>query len=178
MILAVAGRRVDPVDAKQARFPLINVDTVRMRVRALLREKGATALVASAACGADLIALSEAAGLGIRPRVILPFERQRFRNTSVTDRPGHWGPLYDQILDDVEPMGDLVVLQNGSGDDAYSAANSVILDEAVDLGKSTDQPVAALLIWDGTSRGGHDLTEEFGVKARKRGLLVTEILTR
>jgi hypothetical protein len=177
MILAVAGRRVDPADSKQPRFPLTNVDMVRMRVRAILRGKGAIALVASAACGADLIALSEAGGLGMRRRVVLPFERRRFRETSVTDRPGDWGPLYDQILDEVESNGDLVVLQNRSDDDAYSAANSVILDEALELAKSGDQPVAAVLIWDGTSRSERDLTEEFGVEARKRGVSVTEILT-
>ena len=34
-----------------------------------------------------------------------------------------------------------------------------------------------MLIWNGASRGDGDLTENFAVEARKRGLLVTEILT-
>src|ERR1019366_7008755 len=101
MIIALAGRRVDSADAKESRFPLRNVGIVRTRARAALKEIGATALVSSAACGADLIALSEAGKLGLRRRVVLPFERSRFRDTSVTDRPGDWGPLYDQVLDAV-----------------------------------------------------------------------------
>ena len=135
MIVALAGRRIDSAEAKEPRFPVSNIETVRTRVRAVLQEKGATALVSSAACGADLIALSEAGQLGLRRRVILPTERRRFRETSVTDRPGEWGALYDQILDAVEAAGDLVVLQNRPDDDAYSAANCAILDEALALAK-------------------------------------------
>ena len=177
MIIALAGRRVDSADAKDARFPLRNIGNVRTRAREVLTEKGATALVSSAACGADLIALSEAGQLGLRRRVILPFARRRFRETSVTDRPGEWGPLYDQVLDEVEAAGDLVILQNGSDDEAYSAANRAILDEAVALAKAVDKPAIAVLIWDGVSRGDHDLTEEFGAEARRRGLAVTEVRT-
>ncbi len=177
MIIALAGRRVDTADAKDTRFPLRNVETVRSRARAVLQEEGATALVSSAACGADLIALSEADQLGLRRRVILPFERARFRETSVIDRPGDWGLLYDYILDAVEAAGDLVVLECSSDDEAYAAANLAILDEAVTLGKTLHQPVAALLIWNGVSRGDNDLTDHFAVEARKRGLAVTEILT-
>lgn len=177
MIIALAGRRVDSADAKEPRFPLRNVESVRARVGAVFREKGATALVSSAACGADLIALSEAGQLGLRRRVILPFERGRFRETSVTDRPGEWGPLYDQVLDAMEAAGDLVILQNGSEDEAYSAANRAILDEAVELAEAIHESATAVLIWDGVSRGDHDLTEEFGAEARKRGLAVTEVRT-
>jgi hypothetical protein len=177
MIIALAGRRVDTADAKDTRFPLRNVEAVRSRARAHLEQSGATALVSSAACGADLIALSEAGHLGLRRRVILPFERSRFRETSVTDRPGDWGAVYDDVLNSVEAAGDLVVLECGSDDEAYAATNCAILDEAVSMGKSVRQPVAALLIWNGASRGNGDLTEHFAIEARKRVLPVTEILT-
>lgn len=177
MIIALAGRRVDSADATTPRFPLANVELVRTRVRAFLKDRGATALVSSAACGADLIGSSEAGHLGLRRRVILPFHRARFRETSVTDRPGEWGPLYDRVLDDVEAKGDLVILQNVSDDDAYAAANSAILDDAVDLAKKLHEPVLAVLVWDGRSRGNSDLTEEFGVQARQRGLDVDNLPT-
>jgi hypothetical protein len=177
MIIALAGRRVDSPDAKNPRFPLENVEPVRTRIRDLLKGSRATAVVSSAACGADLIALSEAGQLGLRRRVILPFERRRFRETSVTDRPGEWGPLYDQVLDAVNAAGDLVVLENASDDEAYAAANGAILKEAVALAKAIHKPAIAVLIWDGVSRGDHDLTEEFGAEARKRGLAVTEVQT-
>ena len=177
MIIALAGRRVDAPDAEKGRFPVGNVGLMRTRVRSLLNEGGATAVVSSAACGADLIALSEAGPLGLRRRVILPFDRARFRETSVTDRPGDWGSVYDQVLDAVEAAGDLVVLKDLSDDEAYPAANHAILDEAFALAKAVHQPAIAVLIWDGVSRGDNDLTEEFGVEARKRGLSVREVRT-
>jgi len=114
MILAVAGRRIDGSDAKDSHFPLHNVDLVRQRMRSLLHASAATTMVSSAACGADLIALSEARELTLRRRIILPFARDRFRITSVADRPGNWGPLYDEILDEAEASGDLIVLEEAS----------------------------------------------------------------
>ena len=69
-------------------------------------------VVSSAACGADLLALEQAGGLGLRRRVVIPFDRERFRAGSVVDRPGDWGGLYDSILDAVGAQGDLVVLRD------------------------------------------------------------------
>ena len=39
MIIALAGRRVDSADAKDARFPLRNIGNVRTRAREVLTEK-------------------------------------------------------------------------------------------------------------------------------------------
>lgn len=175
MIIALAGRRLDAPDAEVPRFPMQNVEKVRVRIRAFLRDAGATALVSSAACGADLIGLSEAGNLGVRCRVILPFDRMRFRKTSVTDRPGEWGSLYDEILDAIEGVGDLVILNGLQAEDAYRATNHAILDEAVAMANAVLEPMTALLVWECASRGGHDLTEEFGAEARKRGLAVAEV---
>ena len=172
MIVALAGRRIDALNAKERRFPLENIELVRERVREMLKTEGVSGVVCSAACGADLIALSEVISLGLRRRVVLPFPRGHFRETSVADRPGDWGPVYDQVLDDVEASGNLVVLTETGGEEAYSATNQVILNEAISMGKRLNQPVVAGLIWDGASRGDHDLTEEFGIEARKRGLPV------
>ena len=177
MIIALAGRRVDAADAKQHRFPAENVDIVRERIRSMLQTHGAAVLVSSAACGADLVALSEARSLGLRRRVVLPFDRERFRTTSVTDRPGEWGLLYDEALNEVEKNGDLVVMQLNSKDEAYAKANHAILDQALSLGQQLQDRVTAVLVWDGKSRGEGDLTEEFGVYARNKSIPVVEVMT-
>ena len=177
MIIALAGRRVDTADATQARFPLENIELVRERIREMLRARAATLLVSAAACGADLLALSEAGALGIRRRVVLPFERDRFRETSVTDRPGNWGPVYDQVLNEVAAVGDLLIANPTSKGNEYAAGNLAILDEALRLGGDTSQGVDAVLVWEGSSRGEDDNTEHFGVEARKRGLPLIEVRT-
>jgi hypothetical protein len=177
MIIALSGRRVDAADSEQHRFPAERVPVVKERLRDFLRKSGATCLVSSAACGADLLALSETASLRLRRRIVIPFGREKFRETSVVDRPGNWGQLYDEMMDQVESAGDLVVLTGVSDDDAYSEANHVILDEAIALGQNLKEVVSALLVWDGISRGPGDFTEEFGVEARQRGLETSAIST-
>jgi hypothetical protein len=189
-VVALAGRRVDPPEAGTPRFPPENVALVRERLRSFLQDKQATWLVCSAACGADLVALEAAEALGLRRRVVLPFEPERFRETSVVDRPGDWGPLYDRVIEAVTRTGDLVVLEGaGEGGAAYAAANEAILDEALRLagvasgpGSEAIGPVLpemalAVIVWEGQSRGGEDATERFAASAQRRGLPVEVIIT-
>jgi hypothetical protein len=152
---------------------------VRDRLRDLFKNRGATAVVCSAACGADLVALDTATELGLRCRVVLPFAPERFRNTSVTDRPGEWRALYDRIIALVRRSGDLVVLEGaGEGGAAYAAANERILGEALALAGGVPSTGAALavIVWEGASRGEDDATQQFADLARERGLKVEEIL--
>ncbi len=190
VVIALAGRRVDAAGVSTARFPLANVEAVHERLRAFFTKRMATSLVSSAACGADLVALTVAQSLGLRRRVVLPFEPQRFRTTSVTDRPGEWGELFDRTIQEVSRTGDLVVLeQTGDPDDAYAATNEAILDEATNLasgklhGRTTPGAqrvtgaVLAVVAWDGHPREGNDLTIRFVQSARERGLSVAEVST-
>ncbi len=178
MIIALSGRRVDAPDAESPRFPLQNVAPVTSAVRRMLLDQQATAVVSSAACGADLIVLAEAGSLGLRRRVVLPFDSKRFRETSVVDRPGDWGAIYDKVIEQVGASGDLIVLNLTKQDNPYAATNKMILSEAIALGSQTQESVGALLIWNGVSRGKEDFTDSFGAEARKLGLKVFEILTK
>ena len=76
-VIALAGRRIDAPETKPARFPLKNVPIVRERLAALLAAEHAEALVCSAACGADLIALAEAERLGELQRKLLEAARPK-----------------------------------------------------------------------------------------------------
>jgi hypothetical protein len=178
MVIALAGRRIDAPGAETRRFPLENVELVRRRLRELLARCEPNAVISSAACGADLIALQEAGAIGIRRRIILPFDYRRFRLTSVIDRPGDWGPVYDRVLDEVGSNGDLVTLAEDSDSTAaYVAANHAILAGAGALDASLRHDVSAVLVWEGASRGQDDLTEMFGNEAKARGFPIVEIRT-
>jgi hypothetical protein len=177
-ILALAGRRIDAPDATP-RFPLERVSKVKEKLRHAFAQHAASALVCSAACGSDLLALDAAGELGLRRRVVLPFEAERFRETSVIDRPGPWGDLYDRIVAAVGDAGELVVLEDaGEGSEAYAAATEKIIDEAIALASAepTARPLA-VRVWEGRSRGAGDMTEHFGRLAQERGLPVLDILT-
>lgn len=174
--LALAGRRIDAAGA-EARFPLERVPHVSARLRELMLEMQAAALVCSAACGADLIALEVAGKLGVRRRIVLPFAVEKFRETSVIDRPGPWGASYDRIVADVRAAGGLVVLADaGEDDQAYAAASDAILDQAIALA-GAQSPVVAVLVWDGKRRGDGDITWRFAESARRRQLAQRQVLT-
>jgi len=177
-VAALAGRRIDAADATTPRFPLAQVGIVRDRLAALLRAERIEALVCSAACGADLIALEVAGALGLRRRVVLPFASGQFRKTSVADRPGDWGPLFDRVISEVAARGDLVVLGLDRRDDAtYAATNDEILNQAEQLAGDDPSKIVAVIVWEGRSRGEGDLTEAFAAAARARAHPVREVST-
>jgi hypothetical protein len=155
-IVAAAGRRIDAPDASPPRFPLANRDAIRERVRAALIEHEATGIVASGACGADLLVQEVARELDLPcRRMILPFAAETFRHSSVADRPGDWGPLFDALLAELAGRGDVVTLaEDPSGDAAYAAVNKVILAEAgrmpASLRRSSCSSGTALAVAKGT----------------------------
>lgn len=191
MIVALAGRRIDKEAAETPRFPLKNIQAVREKLEALFREKEAAAVVCSAACGADLLALEAAGKLGLRRRMILPSEPEKFRAGSVTDRPGDWGEMFDRIHRELLESGDVVVMQSDAkNDELYLEANRKILDEAAALAAAKadesktsappeNQPdkVLAVIVWEGASRGEDDITADFANQGKRRGFETVEILT-
>ena len=177
MVIALSGRRIDALDAKEPRFPLANAELVRLRIRSMLRAQAASVLVSSAACGSDLIALVEANSLGLTCRIILPSNREEFRQRSVADRPGDWGSIYDQAIDRACATDNLILLNRTKPKPDYFLGTQAILNEAVATAGKLGSSAGAALVWEGNSRDGKDVTKEFGDEARRRGMSVVEIST-
>jgi len=177
-VIVLAGKRIDAVDSETPRFPLDHVDAVKAEIRALFRTLKPQALVCSAANGADLLALDVARELQIPAYVVLPFDREAFRESSVVDRHGAWGPLFDELVDDAERQSRLTVMEpTGDNHDAYLDAVNTMLAMAAELsGRTADgQPatspgaITAVVVWNGESRGSRDVTVYFISEAQKRG---------
>ena len=107
-IVALAGRRIDAPGSSVRRFPFDRINQVRAELQLLFEQENVVFLVCSAACGADLIALDLAQKTGLGYLIILPFSVKRFRKSSVVDRPGDWGFLFDQIMR--EAPGEALIL--------------------------------------------------------------------
>jgi hypothetical protein len=176
-VVAFAGRRVDAAFAQTPRFPVTSIDMVAARIRHALRTLNASVLVASAAAGADLLALREAGALGLRRRVVLPVTPGEFVADSVADRPGEWATLFDTIIADAERTGNLVVLRAGGGYVGYVAVTDAIIAETRAIADAMTLDTAALVAWDGRPRGDDDLTDVFRQHATASGLVVHEIDT-
>ena len=92
------------------------------------------------------------------------------------DRPGTWGPIFDVQVTAVRTAGDLVVLDSPlPPDEAYVQANDVILGEAERLAAAAAATTAALIAWDGASRGPEDVTARFYAEAASRGWTVLTV---
>jgi hypothetical protein len=185
-VVALGGRRIDLEPTLTPRFPFDQVDRVGMQIADRLRRIHAVALVCSAACGADLIALKTAQEMGLRTRIILPFSAVRFRKTSVVDRPRpeFWGNIFHRVASVARAHGDLVELDLAEGDDAYSAANAIVIDEARKLAGANDHggsrgslSLIALVVWEGASRGADDNTNKFVKLAQHSGFRIEQVLT-
>jgi len=179
MVVALAGRRIDATDAKSARFPSELAESVKKRLIDCLKSANATHLVCSAACGADLLALQAAEELIIQKTVILPFDAGTFRSTSVTDRPGDWGIIYDKIVRELKGTEQFIALNYDKEDHkVYEKTNLHILDHAqkIALEHSSGQPLA-LIVWEGKPKDADDTTYHFMQEAKKRGFLIKEINT-
>lgn len=176
-VAALAGRRIDS-PSEPSRFPLESVALVAERLRTTLKAEGTTMLVCSAACGADLVALDVAAALKIARRIVLPFAVDRFRQESVADRPGDWGPMFDRIVAELSATGEVVVMNETPGTAGYAAASIKILDEAERLAVASKARVVSIVVWEGQPRPGTDLTDEFRKASRSRDIDVIDVLTR
>ncbi len=178
MIIALAGRRIDAPDAEEKRFPLEMKEIVYVRIREFFHKYNVRVLISSAACGADLLAQKAAGELGVERHIILPFEREKLRETSVTDRPGDWGKLFDEICDEVEREGNLIVLEEFAGSDekAYSAVTTELLNRAENL-QSKGEEISAIAVWEGKPKSEADETDSFIRQTKKRGIKIMEIST-
>jgi hypothetical protein len=179
-VAAVAGRRIDAPNTSASSFAPGAIGRVMAEVKRLFARHNVEAVVASAACGADIVALEAARARGIRIRIVLPFSSARFRQTSVIDRGEEWGPRYDALIEDAKRLGDLVVLEQGNQDDdnaAYGAATARIIQEALALSHAASAKPLAIAIWDERPRETNDATKDFLDQASRAGFDCQSIST-
>ncbi|MBC7827806.1 MAG: hypothetical protein H7122_08675 [Chitinophagaceae bacterium] len=177
MIVTLAGRRIDAPGTNTPRFPSELAGSVKQRIVDCLVSLNASQLVCSAACGADLLALQAADEILIKKTIMLPFDAGTFRSTSVTDRPGDWGSIFDKAIEQLKGSGQIIELDYDKNDPlAYEKTNLHILDYAQTLALqySTEHPVA-LIVWEGKPKDTEDTTYHFMEQAKKRGFGITEI---
>ncbi len=172
-VIVSAGRRVDASDSSTPRFPPANINTVRQRILDFFNQESPVALVCSAACGTDLLALEVAGQKHVKRYVLLGAEPAVFRKESVTDRPGNWGAMFDQVMKSARVQ----VLKLPAGQEGYLQTNLDLLNRAEALAKKFGTVVQALVIWNEQSRGPDDVTGHFLEQAKLRNIPVSEIST-
>ncbi|MEO8304926.1 MAG: adenylate/guanylate cyclase domain-containing protein [Betaproteobacteria bacterium] len=97
-VLAFAGHLADAPDRATPRFPAGLELAVTAEIRRHLAGLNAPIVYASAACGADLIAIEVAIDLGVEVNIVLPFNRDDFVRTSVAVGGAGWTQRFDDAL--------------------------------------------------------------------------------
>lgn len=176
-VAVLAGRRIDAPASGTKRFPLERITDVNRLIEEVFVFEGVTALVSSAACGADLIALELARARNLKTRIILPFDVETFKKISVTDRPGNWEESYYDAIGYAQESDDLVVLGVPvEGASAFSITNQNLIAEAALV--AGDSKPLAITVWDGASRGKDDATSEFRKLATEGGFDLVNVSTQ
>ena len=180
MVAVLAGRRVDAADASAVRFPMHNIEKVKEKLKQFFIADSIDYLVCSGACGADLIAFGAAGQLNIPRKMVLPFDAKTFRSSSVTDRPGNWGELFDIVYKELHKESNVIILNYAEDDkDVYEKANFDILNTADSiiekLDETGDKEKVAVIVWEGAPKDSNDTTDHFRKEAKKRGYAIEEI---
>jgi len=171
-VVVAAGRRVDG-NADVSRFPSGRVPTVRHRIQEFLACEKPLVVVCSAACGADLLVLEAAGEQHIDRLVLLPSQPEHFRKTSVTDRPGDWGDLFDRVIQSSK----VEVLTAADGPQGYLETNLKLLERGQAAAREHSATLQALVVWDKRERASGDVTAHFLKQARQHNIPVVEVDT-
>lgn len=177
-VAVLAGRRPDATGQPVPRFPLVQVPAVKQELTHLLQTGEFTTLVCAAACGADLLGLEAAMGLGITAHIVLPFNPDLFRRTSVTDRPGDWGPRYDLLIAHARNRHLITILHLPEDDPrTYKLGNDALIAKAQELSQPAGIQPTSIIVWDGASRGADDVTQHFRQACQRAGFQEQQLLT-
>ena len=135
------GHMVDLPGRTSPRFPPslepMATAAIERSLQRLQEEFGGSLIgLSSAARGGDLIFLETCEKLGIATRVVLPFARASFAETSVAGvSSGDWLGRYASLLDRLPPAR-LELMSEPVGDAAFEACNERLLERARELGRS------------------------------------------
>jgi tetratricopeptide repeat protein len=162
VVLLYAGRRAQSL-------PTGSETLVSQRARRLLAGLGPSAVVGSAADGADLLILEAALeGARARPHVVLPSTPVEFERASVQEA---WRRRHRQALDRVAEVASVISLGLPDGADAYEAANTRMLQLAAELAGDGER-VACLVV---AAPGEGTMVEHLSDAARLHGMPVLRI---
>ncbi|WP_322750049.1 MULTISPECIES: hypothetical protein [unclassified Frankia] len=175
MIAAFGGVQIDNRDTDPPRFRECDLADVERRTAAALAKLRPRLLVGAAASGADLVVLAAARAEGLGVRVVLPFDVDTFRRTSVENRGPLWCARYDGLIASLKPC-ELEVLGEVEDDEVYHRTNTRLLARAAQLRRTPAEEVVALVLRPIVSHRA-SVADDLVDKARVAGLPVVEVST-
>ena len=131
------------------RFPHSKIEPVGDRLKQILVEKKVGFAYAAAACGADLLFLKALKELGQDYQVVLPFNRERFIESSVAiDEQYDWTQEFSLALDAASNVSVVNEYSNRAEAMHFEYTNLVMTGMALLKSRLLESKVVPIAVWD------------------------------
>jgi hypothetical protein len=174
VIIAYAGVQADEADRPVPRLPVAEEAGLAARLRGLLAALTPRLVVGALASGSDLLIVEQARLEACDIRILLPFDAETFKRTSVTPRGRRWEVRYDRLLADLGGRVQVADL-DPDADESFYEHNSAMLDYAVELARP-DEQILGLVVRPAETDAG-TVSDDFANRAARAGITVLDVLT-
>lgn len=171
MILVFAGVQSDLPDAAQQRLPQRAEDPLRRRIEGLLHDLGPRLAVGAAATGSDIIIAEAALAVGVPVRIVLPFAREAFEQTSLHARDRRWRERFTALLDAAGPA--VTCGLDPADPRVFEQHNQVLLERAA-AWAGPREPVHALAIRPGAGTA-RSTTDDFAERCHRMAIPLLDV---
>jgi class 3 adenylate cyclase/tetratricopeptide (TPR) repeat protein len=151
-VVVFSGHMIDREDRPSKRFPSRIEENVRKAIADFLNEINADIIgYSSVACGSDILFLEEIQKIeNSEAFVVLPYEKEQFKNDSVEIVPGgNWGERFNNV----HRKATKIVIASGQrmewGSVSYEYANKLLHGFATIKAMNLDTELIHLAVWDG-----------------------------
>ena len=172
MILAYAGVQADEADRPAPRLPASAEAALARRLRELLSTLRPRLVVGALASGSDLLIVEQARLEGCDVRVLLPFDIETFKRTSVTARGRRWEIIYDRLIAELGHRVQIAPLDPDSAE-SFRVHNGAMLDFAMELA-DPDEQIQALVVRP-THTNEASVSGDFAERAVAAGIAVLDV---
>ena len=173
MIIVYGGCQADEPDRASPRLPRHAEEPLGRRIRGLLQSLKPRYLVGALASGSDIIFARAALAENIPLEVVLPFDIDTFRRTSVATRGEVWTDHYNRILESDGVQVNCREL-DPADEHSYRKHNLVLLDEGMRLA-AADERVWLMTIRPQPGGGSVSVTDDLVHRAEQLRLLSIDL---
>jgi class 3 adenylate cyclase len=167
-VVLFAGHMVDRPDRTAPRFPPSLERAVQEAIRERLEKLDAGVGYASAACGSDLLFLEAILERGGEAHVVLPYDREQFREDSVeVISSADWGARYRSVLERATRVVPASEQRLEGSSLSCEYANLLLHGLASIHAAQLETELTPLTVWDGLPGDGPDGTASIVERWRK-----------
>jgi class 3 adenylate cyclase len=154
-VVVFAGHLIDRPGRDRARFPPELEPAVRDAIRQWLRTADVGFGYAAAACGSDILFLEALLERGVEAHVVLPYDRDQFRDDSVAFvRDGRWAERYEQVLARAAAVTTASDHRIAGGGLSFEYGFLILDGTAAMRAEELDAELVCLAVWDGLPGDG------------------------